>query len=181
MTLESLRGQLTFTANQLGFVSIIVLRNNCFQRTKTSVNSGTVHNALTRNVAVPWSPPDLEFSPCPLDDTTVGLRHHHNQSVTGTGSDSQSITGTYRLPLSGPTNHIFGPTVPSVSLSCALLSFPICLPRCWPLSHLRLSSMSSPDSVYLSFFLEKDRRKERAKYLKRKKETEETIQGQVLL
>lgn len=155
--IKKLNGQLTLTANQFGFSSVIapfrrsssVSGNNCFKYTKPSVNSGTVHDALTWNVEAPWSLPGLESSPCPLDDTAVGLWHHHNQSATGMGSESQSITGTYRPPLSGPANHIFGTTVPSVSLSCVLLplSFPIYHPRCWPLSHLVLSSVSS---VYLS-------------------------------
>lgn len=94
----------------------------------------------------------LESSSCPLDDTSVGLRRHRNQSATGTGSDSQSITGTYRTPLSSWTNHIFGTTAPSVLLSCVLLPPSVGL-------FLMLSLASSPSSVYLSLSGKKERKK----------------------
>lgn len=72
-------------------------------------------------------PASLESSPCPLDDTVVGQRRHRSESTTGRGSDSQSVIGTYRTPVSDPANHILGFTVLSVSLRCVLLSlwFPI--------------------------------------------------------
>lgn len=72
-------------------------------------------------------PAGLESSPCPLDDTVVGQRRHYSESTTGRRSDSQSVTGTYRTPVSDPANHILGITVQSVSLCCVLLSvwFPI--------------------------------------------------------
>lgn len=104
-------------------------------------------------------------SSCPLDDTAVGLRHHYNQSATGRRSDSQSVTGTYRTPLSGPTNHIFGTTVPSVSLSCILL--PLWSPEfSHPLISILYLLCSSPFSGK-----RKKEKKVTLKYLKRKNES----------
>lgn len=126
-----------------------------------------------------WQHPGhfLECSFCLLDDTAVGLQHHHNQSATGTVSDNQSITGTYRLSLSGPTNHLFGTTMPSVSLSCILLSrshfqyVPLLM------SHSLLESVSCPHSVYLSFFFWRWK----GIPARTKKDKKRAIEGQVLL
>lgn len=110
------------------------------------------------------------FPPCLLDDTAVGLGHHHNQSATGRTSDSQSVTGTYRNLLSCPTNHLFGTRVSSLSLTCVLfrLVFPTrssfmsdLLFGCLLLSYF-------PPSVYL--FLETGRYWAIMRYLKKNKQ-----------
>lgn len=77
----------------------------------------------------------------------------------------------------GPTNHIFGKNVSSVSLSCIFLpfSFTISLPCCWHLYFIPYFHQH-PLCVYLSFAGNKK------KYLWRERERkiEEEIWGQVL-
>lgn len=138
-----------------------LLRNNCL----TIYNGRTVHTVLS------WKAFGHllveSFPPCLLDDTAVGLGHHHNQSATGWRSDSQSVTGTYRNPLSSPTNHLFGTRVASLSLTCVLfrLVFPTCLSFMSDLLFGCLILSCFPRSVYL--FLEMGRYWATMRYLKK--------------
>lgn len=67
-------------------------------------------------------PAGLESSPCPLDDTVVGQHRHYSESTTGRRSDSQSVIGTYRTPVSDPANYILGITAVCIAVLCTSLS-----------------------------------------------------------